>query len=79
MADPVQMPNGAALDGIVGAKIMVSTGGDVVCLWSVSGNPMMIPAGISALHQWKFKPMIVNGNRLEYVGQVKVPVRSARN
>src|SRR6266542_916615 len=43
-AEPVSMPNGAAYTGVVGAKVMVSTAGDVVCLWGVSGNPVTIPA-----------------------------------
>ena len=58
-ADPVAMPNGVDYAGVVGAKIMVNTTGDVVCLWAVSGHPVLIPAAIRALHQWKFRPMTV--------------------
>ena len=77
-ADPVAMPNGAAYSGVVGAKVMVSTSGNVVCLWGVSGNPVTIQTAVSALREWKFKPMTVGGKLVEYVGQVKVPVRSTK-
>lgn len=73
---PVQTPNGAVIEGVVAARVMISASGDVVCLWGVSGNPMMISAGVTALRQWRFKPMTLNGKPVEYVGQVKIPVRS---
>jgi len=76
LPEPVPMPNGAVYTGVIGAKIMVSTSGDVVCLWGVSGHPVLIPAAIRALHQWKFRPMVVSGKQVEFVGQVRVPVRS---
>ena len=74
--EPVAMPSGTQYAGVVGARIMINTSGNVVCLWSASGHPMMIPAAMRALHQWKFKPMVVYGKAVEYLAQIKVPVRS---
>lgn len=75
--DPVDLPGGALYTGVVGAKIMVNTSGEVVCLWGASGNPMLLAAAIRALHQWRFRPMVVGGKPVEFLAQVKVPVRSA--
>lgn len=75
-ADPVPLPGGMIYSGFVTARVMVSATGEVVCMWGASGHPVMIPAAVRAIHQWKFKPRVVGGKRVEFVGLLKVPVRS---
>lgn len=74
--DPVPLPGGMVYSGFVTTKIMVGSTGDIVCMWGASGHPVMIPSAVRAIHQWKFKPMVVGGKRVEFVGMLKVPVRS---
>ena len=74
--EAVALPNGLPYSGFVSVRLMVNTAGDVVCLWDASGHPLMIASAIRAIHQWKFKPMTAGGRKVEFVGLLKVPVRS---
>jgi outer membrane biosynthesis protein TonB len=61
-------------EGAVKMKIMVSTGGDVICMWDVSGHPLMLASAVKAAHDWKFKPKIENRKPTEFVGVLELPV-----
>lgn len=42
--------------------IVISSSGDVSTVTVVSGHPMLAPAAIEAVKQWKYKPFTENGN-----------------
>jgi len=73
MPEPVHIGR-LTFKGVVTLKIMVSTGGDVICIWDVRGHPLMLVNAVKAAHDWKFKPKIENGRPIEFVGTLKLPV-----
>ena len=38
----------------------------------ISGHPMLAPAAIEAVKQWKYKPYILNGEPVEVETQITV-------
>lgn len=67
---------GFHFEGYVSFKILVDGHGDIGCIWEETGNPVYAAAANEALQYWKFKPMVVDGKPVEYVGVVKFHVRA---
>ena len=51
----------ARIQGTVVLKVEISKTGDVEQIQLVSGHPMLAPAAIEAVKQWKYKPYLLNG------------------
>jgi protein TonB len=62
----------ARIQGTVVLKAKINQTGDVVSLELVSGHPMLAPAAIEAVKQWKYLPYILNGNAVDVETQVRV-------
>jgi hypothetical protein len=75
-ANPVELPGHRQYQGFVAANVMIDISGEIVCLWDVAGHPVMIPSAIRAMHEWKFRPMTVGGRKVEFVGRLRILVRS---
>jgi protein TonB len=39
---------------------------------ALSGHPMLIPAAVDAVSQWRYKPYILNGEAIEVETQITV-------
>jgi len=52
----------ARIQGTVILKVRISKSGDVVNVQLVSGHPMLAPAAIEAVKQWKYDPYLLNGD-----------------
>jgi hypothetical protein len=78
MPAPVQSQR-LIFKGVVKLKIMVSTGGDVICIWDVRGHPLMLASASKAAHDWKFKPKSENRRPIEFVGTLEIPVSANGN
>lgn len=52
----------ARIGGKVRLHIVISSSGEVSTVTVVSGHPMLAPAAIEAVKQWKYKPFTENGN-----------------
>src|SRR6516162_776130 len=72
--DPVYPPlaHQARVQGTVVLQIVIDKSGSVVNLQLVSGNPMLAPAAIEAVKQWKYQPYPVDGTTVEVQTQVQV-------
>ena len=55
----------ARVQGEVVLSAVISVNGDIENLQLVSGHPMLVPAAISAVKQWKYKPYLLNGQPTE--------------
>ncbi len=79
--DPVYPPlaRQARIQGTVILKINVSKTGDVEHVEIVSGHPLLAPAAIEAVKQWKYKPFLLNGEPAEVETQVQVNFTLAEN
>jgi TonB family protein len=62
----------ARIQGTVVLKIQVSKTGDVENIQLISGHPMLAPAAIEAVKQWKYKPYLVNGDPVAVETRVTV-------
>jgi len=65
---------GFHFQGYVSFKILVDTDGQISCIWDQVGNPVFGKAANEALQYWTFKPMLVNGKPVEFVGTMKFHV-----
>jgi protein TonB len=50
----------------------ISKEGSITNLHLISGHPMLAPAAIEAVKQWKYKPYILNGEPVEVETQITV-------
>jgi protein TonB len=62
----------ARIQGTVVLQAEISKAGDIENLHVVSGHPMLAPAAIEAVKQWKYKPYILNGEPVEVETQITV-------
>jgi len=60
---PVYPPEAkrSKVQGTVNLQVKVSKTGDVEDVKLISGHPMLAPAAIDAVKQWKYKPYLLNG------------------
>jgi len=61
--DPLYPPIGIRdrIQGSVFLDVRIAASGDVENVSMISGHPVLAPAAIEAVRQWKYKPYMVNG------------------
>jgi protein TonB len=62
----------ARIQGTVVLRAVISKDGSIEGLTLVSGHPMLAPAAIDAVKQWKYKPYLLNGEPVEVDTEVLV-------
>jgi protein TonB len=62
----------ARIQGTVVLQAQISKSGDIENLQLISGHPMLAPAAIEAVKQWKYKPYLLNGEPVEVETTVQV-------
>jgi protein TonB len=62
----------ARIQGQVVLHAVISKDGSIENLTLVSGHPMLAPAAIDAVKQWKYKPYLLNGEPVEVDTEVMV-------
>ncbi len=62
----------ARIQGVVLLQAQISKDGNIENLQLISGHPMLAPAAIEAVKQWKYKPYLLNGEPVEVETQVQV-------
>jgi periplasmic protein TonB len=62
----------ARIQGVVLLQALISKGGDIENLQLISGHPMLAPAAIEAVKQWKYNPYLLNGEPVEVETQIQV-------
>ena len=62
----------ARIQGVVLLQATISKQGDIEDLQTISGHPMLIPAAMQAVKQWKYKPYLLNGQPVEVETQIQV-------
>lgn len=62
----------ARIQGTVVMRIIVDKEGNVANLQLISGHPILAPAAIDAVKQWKYRPYLLNGMPVEIETQVTV-------
>ena len=67
----------ALIQGTVMLKVVIDKSGNVSDMQLVSGHPMLAPAAIEAVKQWKYQPYLLNGEAVEVETNVQVIFRIA--
>jgi len=62
----------ARVQGSVVLQAVIDKNGNVVDLTLVSGHPILAPAAIKAVKQWKYKPYLLNGQAVKVETQIVV-------
>jgi protein TonB len=62
----------ARIQGQVVLHAVISKDGSIEGLTLISGHPMLAPAAIDAVKQWKYKPYLLNGEPVEVDTEVLV-------
>lgn len=58
----------AGIHGGVFLRVLLGTDGSVKRLYVLEGDPLLVQATIDAVHQWTYKPYLLNGEPVEIVG-----------
>lgn len=62
----------ARIQGAVVLFAIISKAGTIDKLHAVSGHPMLLPAAIEAVSQWRYRPYILNNEPIEVETQITV-------
>jgi protein TonB len=62
----------ARIQGEVVLTAVIDKDGNIENLQLVSGHPMLVPAAIDAVKQWRYKPYLLNGQPVEVVTTITV-------
>lgn len=62
----------AHIQGVVLMNVIVDKEGNVANIQLISGHPLLAPAAIDAVKQWKYKPYLLNETPVEVETQVQV-------
>jgi periplasmic protein TonB len=62
----------ARIQGAVILQAEISKNGTIENLHVISGHPMLAPAALDAVKQWRYKPYVLNGEPVEVETQVTV-------
>ena len=62
----------ARVHGRVLLHAIIARDGSIQNLQAVSGHPLLVPAAIAAVREWRYKPYLLNGQPVEVETQVSV-------
>lgn len=62
----------ARISGAVVLAATISKGGTIENLRLISGHPMLVPAAMDAVKQWRYKPYLLNGDPVEVETSITV-------
>ena len=62
----------ARIQGVVVLQAEISKDGEIQNLSLISGHPMLAPAAIEAVKQWRYRPYILNGESVAVETQITV-------
>jgi len=62
----------ARIQGTVVLNAIISKSGEIENLTVASGHPMLVPAAIDAVRQWRYRPYLLNGEPVEVETTINV-------
>ena len=68
----------ARIQGQVLLQAQISKDGSIENLSLISGHPMLAPAAIEAVKQWRYKPTLLNGEPIEVQTEIDVDFKLAQ-
>jgi len=72
--EPVYPPiaRTARVGGLVVLEAIISKEGTMKNLRLISGHPLLVPAAVEAVSQWRYRPYLLNGEAVEVETQITV-------
>jgi protein TonB len=72
--EPVYPPMArtARVQGSVVLGAIVDKEGTIKNLRLISGHPLLVPAAVEAVSQWRYRPYVLNGEAIEVETQITV-------
>ncbi len=67
-----QLAKMARIQGTVRLEALISKDGTIQDLHAISGHPLLVPAAIAAVKQWRFQPTLLNGDPVEVSTEIDV-------
>jgi periplasmic protein TonB len=65
------------VEGTVKILVVIGLDGNVKTVQPLSGPPMLIPAALNAVRQWRYSPTLLHGRRIETQREISVAFRIA--
>ena len=62
----------AGVQGTVLIKALISADGRIEQARIISGSPLLSPAALEAIKQWRYRPYILNGGAIEVETEITV-------
>ena len=62
----------SGIEGDVRFDAIIGHDGGIEALTTRSANPLLVPAALEAVRQWRFQPTLLNGNPVEVVTEIVV-------
>lgn len=62
----------ARIQGTVKLAAVISKDGSIQKLQVLTGHPLLVPAALSAVKQWRYKPTLLNGEAVEVLTNIDV-------
>jgi len=69
----------ARIQGTVVLRIIINKSGEVRDVSVISGHPMLAPAAVDAVRQWRYQPYEVDGQSVEVETDIQVNFKLAEN
>ena len=66
------MARQARIHGLVELAAVIGKQGAIENLQALSGHPMLIPAALNAVKQWRYRPYVLNGDPIEVNTRITV-------
>jgi protein TonB len=67
----------ARVTGVVLVKAIISREGNITELQVVKGHPLLVPAAVEAVKQWRYRPYLLNGEPVEVETYITVTFQIA--
>jgi protein TonB len=67
------------IQGTVKLRAFIGKAGDVKKLDVIEGHPLLVPAAMAAVKQWRYRPTLLNGTPVEVITQIHVNFGLARS
>jgi TonB family protein len=61
------------IQGIVSLRVAVARTGEIRDVQVLKGDPLLIPAALGAVKQWRYSPCMVNSEAVEVTTVVEIP------
>lgn len=67
-----QLAKQARIQGLVRLEGIIARDGSIQQLKVISGHPLLVPAAVEAVKQWRYRPTLLNGEPVEVIAPIDV-------